>query len=247
MRKPCGEAPPPTAPVRSDMAETITIDFSKPVPLFPLPGVVLMPHAAAPLHIFEERYRAMTNRALDSNGLIAMATPDEDGVMTDHGPALDEVVCVGYIGRHKSAGDGRYHILLQGLTRAKVVEEVDPAEGGFRRALLQPIQTEEVSDFELDHMKGRLIELISDEKLSQLAVIKMAQEWVEHDLPPVPLFDLLTHALCTDADTRYEILCDENPIERATRLELYLQNTRHLIDAAGDPEEGTDDSGFPLN
>ena len=239
------------------MAETITIDFSKPVPLFPLPGVVLMPHAATPLHIFEDRYRAMTNRALDSNGLIAMATPaaradadadaDADASSMLGEPTLDPVVCVGYVGRHQAAGDGRYHILLQGLTRARITEEVEPDEAGYRRALLQPIQTEDVSDFELDHMKGRLVELISDEKLSQLAVVKMAQEWIEHDLPPVPLFDLLTQALCTDVDVRYSILTEDNPIERASQLESFLQDTKGLIDAAGDPEEGTDDSGFPLN
>ena len=56
------------------MSHTLTIDFNKPIALFPLPGCVLLPHNATPLHIFEPRYRAMTSDALDTTGLIAMAS-----------------------------------------------------------------------------------------------------------------------------------------------------------------------------
>ena len=54
------------------MAQTVTIDFSQPVPLFPLPGCMLLPHATVPLHIFESRYRDMVGDVLDGAGLIAM-------------------------------------------------------------------------------------------------------------------------------------------------------------------------------
>ena len=236
------------------MAQTITIDFSKPIPVFPLPGVVLMPHAATPLHIFESRYRAMTNHALDSNGLIAMATPRQHEGPAEHPeyeaedqPLLDDVVCVGYIGRHQSAGDGRYHILLQGLTRARLTRELPLHADGYRLALLQPIPTDDVPDVAVEAARDRLVELVNDDDLQQLSVIKMAREWIEHDLPAVALIDLLTQGLCTDGDVRYACLAEDNPIERARRLERFLRHTRDLIRAAGDPEDGTDDRGLPLN
>ena len=47
-------------------------DFSGLAPIFPLPSVVLFPHALLPLHIFESRYRQMTADALDGERLIAM-------------------------------------------------------------------------------------------------------------------------------------------------------------------------------
>lgn len=67
--------------------QTLTVDFSRDFPLFPLPGVTLMPHGVAPLHIFEPRYRAMTRQALDGTGLIAMATLAPKGVVVAPGPA----------------------------------------------------------------------------------------------------------------------------------------------------------------
>ena len=244
------------------MAETITIDFSKPLPLFPLPGVVLMPHAATPLHVFEPRYRAMTNHALDSNGLIAMATPapaevvpgldtsDDDAATEPHDAhltPLDEAVCLGYISQHQPAGDGRYHILLLGLTRARIADELEPHEDGYRQALLRPLETREASDEALERVKESLMELIADEALSQLSVIQMAQEWMEQDLAAVPLIDLLTQALCTDSSVRYANLADTDPIRRGERLVAYLRKTKNLIDSAGDPDDNIDDTGSPLN
>jgi hypothetical protein len=65
---------PPDA-VWCGMAEemSIRVNFSRPLPLFPLPQVVMLPQQITPLHIFEPRYRQMVDRALDGAGQIAMA------------------------------------------------------------------------------------------------------------------------------------------------------------------------------
>src|SRR4029078_6275463 len=94
------------------------------VPLFPLPNVVLFPRAVLPLHIFEERYKAMTADALRGDGVIAMA-------LLKHGwekcyyaaPSLETVVCVGKILTQEKLPDGKYNFLLQGIARAKVAAE----------------------------------------------------------------------------------------------------------------------------
>jgi len=82
------------------------VDFGKPIALFPLPGVSLLPHGAQPLHIFEPRYREMIERCLDSgNGdldradPIAMAVVDGRRGVEVEEVSLREAVCVGRIAR----------------------------------------------------------------------------------------------------------------------------------------------------
>jgi len=65
--------------------ETIRINFSRPIPIFPLGAVLLVPHTRLPLHIFEVRYRQMVDDALDASGLIAMAVFDKDAARTERG------------------------------------------------------------------------------------------------------------------------------------------------------------------
>src|SRR5476651_2067777 len=89
------------------------------VPLFPLPNVVLFPRAVLPLHIFEERYKAMTADTLRGDGRIAMALlkPGWEKCYYQR-PAIDPVVCVGTILSHEKLPDGTYNFLLQGAIRA---------------------------------------------------------------------------------------------------------------------------------
>ena len=78
------------------------VDFGKPIALFPLPGVSLLPHGAQPLHIFEPRYRQMVERCLASgNGDLERTDPIAMAVIDDrNGPetgevSLCEAVCAG--------------------------------------------------------------------------------------------------------------------------------------------------------
>src|SRR5438874_1368219 len=95
------------------------------VPLFPLPNVVLFPRAVLPLHIFEERYKAMTADVLRGRKRIAMALLQAGWEKSYYGaPAIEPVVCVGTILSHERLADGTYNFLLQGETRAQITREV---------------------------------------------------------------------------------------------------------------------------
>jgi hypothetical protein len=99
--------------------------FSGRVPLFPLPQVVLFPHALLPLHIFEPRYRAMTEAALAGERLIAMALLKPGWEPAYHGnPPIHDAVGVGRIVEDVRLPDGRFNLLLRGVARARVVEVV---------------------------------------------------------------------------------------------------------------------------
>lgn len=93
------------------------------VPVFPLAGALLFPGSQLPLHIFEPRYRAMVRDALDGDGLIAMIQPRPDAEQGASHPALFEVGCIGRIAACDEMDDGRYNIVLEGLSRFRIARE----------------------------------------------------------------------------------------------------------------------------
>ena len=126
------------------------------VPVFPLAGALLFPRGQLPLHIFEPRYRAMVRDALASDRLIAMVQPKE-GEVDEAPPALFEIGCIGRIGTCEELEDGRFNIVLEGLSRFRIAREarvdtlyrqVDADRSGFTEeedpvlALLQRAEVE---------------------------------------------------------------------------------------------------------
>src|SRR5215216_1637862 len=92
--------------------------------LFPLPNLVLFPHVMQPLHIFEPRYRQMTADALDGDRLIAMVLPRPGWELDYAGkPAVHPVACLGKVVAEQRLDDGRFNILLRGLSRLRIIEE----------------------------------------------------------------------------------------------------------------------------
>jgi Lon protease-like protein len=91
------------------------------VPLFPLSGAILFPRSHLPLHIFEERYRAMVQDAMAGAGRIAMIQPTEG-----NGPeSLYQVGCVGELVGVEELDDGRFNIMLLGSQRFRLIGEAD--------------------------------------------------------------------------------------------------------------------------
>ena len=97
------------------------------IPLVPLSNVVLFPGCLAPLHIFEPRYRQMTEFALEAERLIGMVTvrPDAREAMAGN-PPIYVVGCAGLITDHQRLPDGRYDIVLRGTKRFRVESESAP-------------------------------------------------------------------------------------------------------------------------
>jgi uncharacterized protein len=95
------------------------------IPVFPLPGALLLPRGQMPLNIFEQRYLAMVDDSFrDSHRLIGMIQPDVAHSRNEEIPALFNVGCVGRITQLAESGDGRYIVELTGVARFKVVEEM---------------------------------------------------------------------------------------------------------------------------
>jgi len=98
--------------------------FPSTIPLFPLPNVVLFPGVFLPLHIFEPRYRAMTEDALSGDRMIGMALLKPGFEAEYEGrPPIYLVGCVGLITHAERLADGRFNIVLQGVERFRVRDE----------------------------------------------------------------------------------------------------------------------------
>ena len=116
------------------------------IPLFPLPGVVLLPGTMLPLHIFETRYRALVAEALAGDRTIGMAMlhPGGEAAVSGEAPRIYPIGGAGEIVESEELEDGRYNILLEGRFRYRVVAETsaDP----YRIAEVEEVRSVPFSD-----------------------------------------------------------------------------------------------------
>jgi uncharacterized protein len=109
------------------------IDLPETIPVFPLPGALLLPRGQMPLNIFEPCYLAMIDDALrDGHRLIGMIQPDAAHSGSAERPRLFTIGCVGRITQLAESGDGRYQLELTGVARFRVVEEL-PVQTDYRQ------------------------------------------------------------------------------------------------------------------
>jgi len=94
------------------------------VSVFPLAGALLFPNMHLPLHIFEPRYRSMVSDALARDRRIGMIQPRPVGGDADR-PALFDIGCVGQIVDVEAQADGRYDIVLRGVSRFRILRELE--------------------------------------------------------------------------------------------------------------------------
>ncbi len=102
---------------------------SQRISLFPLAGAIVFPGMQLPLHIFEPRYRALIGDALARDRMIGMVQPKDNKDV----PTLYDIGCLARIGDVEALEDGRYNIVLEGLQRFTIRQELDVTTA-FRQA-----------------------------------------------------------------------------------------------------------------
>ena len=101
-----------------------TTDLPSVLPIFPLPGALLLPRARLPLNLFEPRYLQMFDDALKTDmRLIGLVQPNE--VAGRDGNGLHMIGCAGRITQFSETEDGRYMMTLGGVSRFRVIKEVE--------------------------------------------------------------------------------------------------------------------------
>ena len=186
-------------------------DFSGIVRLFPLPNVVLFPGVVQALHIFEPRYKQMVEEAIAGDGMIAMAMvkPEQLSTSGDR-PALFDTVCIGKIMTHAELEDGRYNLLLAGVRRARILEEVS-FESEFRKArveLLEDFEPVESSD-DLIALRQQVVDQFLEMLPSQSHLDRESLDsLLESDVGTGQLVDLICYS------------CGAHPLELQQALEI---------------------------
>ncbi len=130
------------------------------IPVFPLPGVLLLPRGKLPLNVFEPRYLHMVQDALAAERMIGMIQPTEEE-RDGHPPALYRTGCAGRIVAFSETDDGRLLITLAGLCRFDVAEEV-PTTRGYRRVVpsWDRFAADLAEEVEPDLDRGRLLKSV---------------------------------------------------------------------------------------
>lgn len=170
--------------------------FSGTARLFPLPNLVMFPHVVQPLHIFEPRYRQMTEDALAGDRLIAPILLHENWEKVTEGlPPVHGVGCLGRIVADKQLDDGRYLLLLRGLSRVSVRRELDSGRM-YRSAeveLLDDGPPLPVTESQL--LRGELAALILPRFAGAEQSKEQLQALFEGEMPLAALCDCLAYQL----------------------------------------------------
>ncbi len=117
-------------------AQTKVADLPTIIPLFPLPNLVFFPGMAAPLCVFEPRYREMVAEVSQSHGIVGMMLLKEEGERDDHAdPDIFRVGCAARITELVKLADGRYNLVLSGISEFRVVQEI--RDRSYRQAKVE--------------------------------------------------------------------------------------------------------------
>ncbi len=195
--------------------------------MFPLPDVVMFPGTIMPLHIFEERYREMTRDALAGDRLLAIARlrPGYEGDYYGRPPVFD--TCgIGVIVADDELEDGRYNIVLRGVGRVAIEEELPPEES-YRviRARLLP-DTDTARPELVTGAHGQLVALCDRLAASLGEAGERLQNLVRATPTPAVCADVVAAAVVMDADERQKLL---EALDPADRLDTVLEHVTRLI------------------
>ncbi|MFZ5891964.1 MAG: LON peptidase substrate-binding domain-containing protein [Myxococcota bacterium] len=202
------------------------------VPVFPLPHVVLLPGALLPLHVFEPRYRQMTRDTLAGRRLLAIARLKPGFEADYHGrPPIYPTCGIGEIVRHELRKDGCYDILVAGLVRAVVREEL-PATHPYRLVRAKALRDQTPSDpLTLGAWQRELTTLWNKLGPYLPASVRDLCQRANDNESPGAWADRIAAALVADPDARQSLLEELDPAERLARL---VERLHELLAALGE-------------
>jgi Lon protease-like protein len=207
------------------MDEPITLPDE--VPVMPLPGTLLFPHALLPLHIFEPRYQQMLEHALREQRMFCVALIKPQRNQWESTADFFHTAGVGLIRACVGRGDGTSNLILQGLQRVHFsgFEQSEP----FPIARIEPLESESVSSVETDALGAKVIELYSKLKSAGRQLPDKVEKYLSHLTDMEMLADLMAATFITDAIRRQQLL-EELSLNK--RLRLVIQYLREETGSA---------------
>jgi len=190
-------------------------DLPTTIPIFPLPGALLLPRARLPLNIFEPRYLAMLDDTLKTqHRLIGMVQPVELPESTGEGERrLHKIGCAGRVTAFHETEDGRYMVTLTGVSRFRLKETVEGFTPYLRATPDWASFARDLGKREVDHGFDRPAFLSSLKRYFETA--QLQSDW--DDLKETDE-ELLVNSL--------SMLCPFDPEEKQALLEAPTLQTR---------------------
>lgn len=189
------------------------------LPLFPIRGCILVPGEHLPLNVFEPRYLNMIDDAMAGDRHIGVIQPTSGGPRER--PALERVGTVGRIVSHSETEDGRYLIVLAGVMRFSIAEELDPLTPyrvarvdyrGFEHDLAPGLLNEETDRTAFFRRLRRFFDLTG-----------LDADWDSIERAPLgPVVDKVAMAAPFDADAKQALLTAPTIKDRAERLSAFM-------------------------
>jgi Lon protease-like protein len=187
------------------------------IPLFPLPETSLFPGVSRPFLIFEPRYREMIGDALKGNKIIGMVRL-RPGFEKDYEgrPPIFAVGCAGTIEKYEQLPDGRYLILLRGLTTFQVVSEDQRRPYRLARVEVIPELLEDEERVALSTLRNRIEKQL-------YTILPLGTEPPDPSLDDDAFVNVVSQSLGMPEDSRQTLLERNRVLERARALADLLE------------------------
>jgi Lon protease-like protein len=191
------------------------------VPVMPLPGVLLFPHALLPLYIFEPRYREMLEHALNRDRMFAVALLKPQKTRWESSADFFPIAGVGLIRACVGRGDGTSNLILQGLERVRFgsFEQEHP----FPLATIQQLESDYTSSVETEALSAKVLELYSKFKREGRELPAKVDQYLSDLGDPEMLADLVAATFISDPLRKQRILEELSVNQRLRLLIQYLR------------------------
>jgi uncharacterized protein len=197
--------------------------------VFPLHGVAVLPGTPAPFHIFEPRYKALVGDALLGDRVLAVPSLLKKSDAHALRPPVKSICGAGIIETEQPYPDGRYDIVVRGLARVRLLEELPPRGQyrEFRAEILEdryPQGGPASLDGELEALRQIVYELST--KLPKESGAPQLAEAVAQMKDPSAIVDLVAAAAVSDSDARQQVL---EQLDVAARLEMVIEEVAGVV------------------
>ncbi len=191
------------------------------IPVMPLPGALLFPHALLPLYIFEPRYCEMLEHALNHHRMLSVARIKPQHAQWRSPEDFFHIAGLGLIRACVGRGDGTSNLILQGLERVRFTsfEQATP----FPIATIDTLESDSVSSVETEALAAKVLELYSKLKGAGRQLPAKVDQYLSDLGDPEMLADLVASTFINDALRRQRVL-EELSVNQ--RLRLVIQYLR---------------------
>ena len=185
------------------------------VPVMPLFGALLFPHALLPLHIFEPRYQEMLELALRQHRMFSIALVKPQRTEWRSADDFFHIAGVGLIRACVGRGDGTSNLILQGLQRVRFAgfEQTAP----FPIARIEPVESKSAPSVETDALGAKVLEFYSKLKDKGRQLPEKVDQYLSHLGDAEMLADLMAATFINDPLRRQQVL-EEVAVNQRLRL-----------------------------